>query len=91
MCKLGGIVLLHTKKGWKVEEWEKENAPEHEHFAWDMQKWWIVQKEDWLKIYPELKYFRVGEGILIGARHDMSLISVLPYYLLDGIVLKDVS
>ena len=84
MCNLGGIVLLHTKKGWEVQEWKSGKAPEHEHFTWDMGKW-VMDRDKTMQIYPKLKDFSIDSGLLIGARADF--MSILPLYLLDGIVL----
>lgn len=86
MCKLGGIVLLRTKQGWEVQEWKNGKAPAHDHFSWDMHKW-AVDPNKRITIYPNLKDFRVGEGLLIGARSDY--MSILPMYLLDGIVILE--
>ena len=83
-CTLGGIVLIHRKDGWKVEEWKNGKAPLHDHFFWDLGS--IVRSpEERSQIYPKLKRFPINHGMIIGTRSEM--ISSLPYYLLDGIVL----
>lgn len=81
-CHRGGIVLIHHKEGWKVEEWEEGKAPSHEHYFWDLMRNLMPGRET---IHPTLKEFPINHGIIIGVRSEM--LPSLPYYLLDGIVL----
>lgn len=83
-CKSGGLVIIHRKDGWKVEEWKYGKAPAHEHFSWDFH--FALNKKNKDMIYPKLKDFPIGSGLLVGHRCE-TFKGLLPYYLLDGISL----
>lgn len=80
---MGGVVIIKRKGRWKVETWVTGEAPEHEHFSWDL---WLEKGKK--EIYPDLATFENGTGLLIGHRSDMFK-GLLPYYLLDGITLTE--
>ncbi|MFZ5559189.1 MAG: hypothetical protein ACOZAL_00080, partial [Patescibacteria group bacterium] len=82
-CNRGDIVIIHRPDGWKVEVWKDGKAPLHDYFSWDINQVMATETSKRQEIYPNLKDFPIGTGLVIGRR----LCENVPYYFLDGISL----